>query len=1142
MAYVLVMHLSPNHKSALAEILQTKTKMKVHTVKNGMEVMANHVYVIPPNTFMSLVDGHLKLAPRSLTAIGNFAVDYFLTALASIYKNNSVGVILSGTATDGTLGMKAIKAEGGITFAQDQSAKFPDMPKNAYDSGYADFMLSPAEIAKELARFVKLPHTKLPANGKGNGTDNAIHDDQATLKKILHLVLMKTGVDFFQHYKQASVHRRIVRRMTLKKVLALDDYLTILQTDEAEIAALYNDFLINVTHFFRDPDFFRVLVSKAFRSILTGRKTSDPVRIWVPGCATGEEAYSIAITLMEYLEEKEISMPFQIFASDLDGKAIEKARIGIYPLSALQNVKPQQLKRYFKKVDSHFQIAKHVREACVFSRQNLLNDPPFSRMDIISCQNVLIYLESEPQRKILQVFHYALKPSGYLFLGKSETIGAASELFDPLDRKIRIYSRKDTGGSRVDFSTRPAEALQRNEALQMDRSPQSDIEREVSKLLIARFVSPCVVLNQSLNIIQFYGITAPYLAPGVGKASLNVLKMIREDLLVDLRTLLQQAKKTQRPVAKERIPLRNQKVRSEIGIEVIPRKIEQEIFFLVVFKETQAPTQKEKGGKKPPLTGDKKQKVILRLEEELLESRELIRTTNEEYETTYEELQANNEEILSSNEELQSVNEELETSKEELQSANEELTTINEELQKRNVELKESQNYAQAIVDTVNSPFLVLTANLQVRLANKSFYDTFKQVAEKTEGKFIYELGEDAWDIPELRNHLNALLARKTSYLEFEFRHFFPRAGELFFNVNAYRLTNTDREETLLLLAFNNVSDLQLANRELKSLNEQLEQFVFISSHDLREPLRKIETFANYLADHKNLDAYEQKYVEKINATTVRMSTLLKDLLRYFVVLKGVGGQLELVDINLTIKNVLRDLELLVSEKNAAINTNALPVVKANPPQMDQLFYNLISNALKFSNGQSKIDVTGEEVTPGHYTQYGLRREKQYACIRVRDNGIGFDQKYVAKIFNVFSASTTNPKRAARAWGWRSVKKLWLTTAASLPQRDRRAWAPPSGSFCRRTRNENQRFDTFDQFVKPARFRNERNILFFGVLKMGIKSRAEHYDGHMLQVVNRSNGVNAFVSIHFGHVDVNKNEVGCLRMRTKKFQRLLAAV
>src|SRR5688572_10925190 len=359
MAYVLIMHLSPNHKSALTEIMQTKTKMTVQTVKNGMEVKANNVYVIPPNTFMSLVDGHHKLAPLSPLCT-NLAVDFFLTALASIYKNNAIGVILSGTASDGTLGLKAIKAEGGITFAQDETAEFSGMPRHASNSGFVDFKLPPEGIAKELGRLSKTPYAFLRAEEIEAGQAKEVEEHPNELKKILSIVKSKTGVDFFNHYKQASIYRRVMRRMALNRFDNLQDYHAMLIKSPKETKLLYNDFLINVTSFFRDPEFYKNLESKVFPALVKGRDLQDTIRIWVAGCATGEEAYSVTISLLEFLTKKKLLIPIQIFASDLDDSAIETARLGIYTASVLQGVNQDFLKKYFIKKDSYYQIVKVV--------------------------------------------------------------------------------------------------------------------------------------------------------------------------------------------------------------------------------------------------------------------------------------------------------------------------------------------------------------------------------------------------------------------------------------------------------------------------------------------------------------------------------------------------------------------------------------------------------------------------------------------------------------------------------------------------------------------------------------------------------------------------------------------------------------
>lgn len=1154
MAYVLIMHLSPNHKSALAEIVQSKTRMTVHTVKDGMEVLANNVYVIPPKTFMSLVDGHLKLAPRSSSSIGNFAVDYFFIALASIYKNNAIGVILSGTATDGTLGLKAIKAEGGITFAQDETAEFNGMPQSAIDSGYVDFKLAPEAIAVELGRLTKLPYTTLPSDKIDVVSVEEVNGHGEDLRKILALVRDQSGVDFFNHYKQASIYRRVMRRMVLNQFDKLSDYRQMLKVDRKEVEALFDDFLINVTHFFRDPDFYKALSKRIFPAITRTRKPDVPIRIWVAGCATGEEAYSIAICLKEFLTQKKLSLQIQIFASDLDADAIEKARPGIYPASALEGVPEKYVKGYFKKINSNYQVVKSVREVCVFAHHNLLKDPPFSRMDLISCQNVLIYLESNPQKKVLQTFHYALAPKGYLFLAKSETVGSSTDLFESLDKRLHYYAKKPVTPQPMAFTMHMTGRSSEESIRRTGQQDEPGIEKEMEKMMLSRFVYPGVVVNKQHTITQFFGETSPYLAPARGKASLNVLKMIREDLIIDLRSLLQKAQKSEMSALKKGVKIYNKGVSQQLTIEVVPKKTAAGLFFLVVFKED---SSGESLSSKPARSTGTKEKTILNLEAELVQSREVIRTTNEEYETTYEELQANNEEILSSNEELQSVNEELETSREELQSSNEELTTINEELNKRNVELKESQDYTEAIIETIHGPLLVLDSNFQVRRANNMFYQSFHMSKERTEGVLLYDLGDGSWDIPELRGHMKNVNSDGPVFKSFELKYFFPGLGERDLIINAYRLLkDKGPRETLILLAFDDFTrtynaetllfktqeqlklsligdsigtwwwDLQTgemkwskenealnglesgtfpgnhkdwqslihpddlaaldesiqtairksiekpggrqaleleyrviwpdggvhwilskgniyadqnhkpervvgvsidntkrklnsqilerevkmrtaeltdANNSLVVANEQLEQFVFISSHDLQEPLRKIQTFTNFIAADKGaLTLNADKYIQKINASISRMSTLLNDLFSFSMLKEDVAQHTQ-VDLNSVLAQLVRHFDGVIAAKEATINLASLPVIQANPVQMSQLFYHLVDNALKFSKEKPVIDISAREVTEKDFSaHHELNRNTTYVAVSVRDNGIGFDQKYVSKIFTVF--------------------------------------------------------------------------------------------------------------------------------------------
>src|SRR5437762_5360322 len=451
MAYVLVQHLDPSHESALTELLAKATEMPVRQVTDATQVEPNHVYVIPPNVDMTILQGILQLRPRTEMRGHHMPIDRFLRSLAEDQRSNAIGVILSGTASDGTLGLAAIKAEGGITFAQDEkSAKFDGMPQNAIAAGCVDFILPPDAIAGELARIRAHPYL---APSSSSRTAELVPDGDPQLKNILHLLLSANGVDF-SDYKPATVKRRILRRMALHKVGELKDYVQFLRHYPAEVEALYEDILIKVTSFFRDPDAFEALKAEVFPGILKHRLPEEPVRVWVPGCSTGEETYSQAIALLEFLGHRSADIPIQLFGTDLSQESIGKARAGIYPESIVADVSPERLRRFFAKVEVGYRINKTIRDMCVFARQNFLQDPPFSRIDVISCRNVLIYLGPVLQKRIMPIFHYALKPRGFLMLGGAEgIIGTGSDLFELMDRKHKIYCRKSIpSGLHFDFA------------------------------------------------------------------------------------------------------------------------------------------------------------------------------------------------------------------------------------------------------------------------------------------------------------------------------------------------------------------------------------------------------------------------------------------------------------------------------------------------------------------------------------------------------------------------------------------------------------------------------------------------------------------------------------------------------------------
>jgi two-component system CheB/CheR fusion protein len=807
MAYVFVHHLSRSYDSHLTEILQRHTPMAVTKVTEGVKVEPNNVYVIPPDRYMSIEDHHLQLRKRSKTDV--HAIDYFMNTLATSYQHNAIGVLLSGTAYDGTIGLKSIKLEGGITFAQDESAKHGQMPGNAAESGYVDYVLSPERIAEELSALIRHRFAVSSPN-----EELAKHEKE--IKKILSIVLEKFDVDFFSHYKRTTVNRRILRRMAINNINDFDQYTRKLRNDERELTALYNDFLINVTSFFREPSFYNSLKKTVFPQLVKDRRSSDAIRLWVPGCATGEEAYSTAITLTEYLESKKISMPVQVFATDLDEKAIARARVGIYSRNAVAEISTSRLEKYFQRIDGHYQIDKSIRDMCVFSVHNLMKDPPFSRIDLVSCQNVLIYIEASPQRKILQAFHYALKPNGFLMLGKSETVGNAADLFEAISNEVKLYGKKQQAKiTAFDFSIR-SHPISIVSKLIPDQRTVADVENEFDKLLLTKYVPASVLVNKDLEILRFRGQTTPFFQPSSGKASLNLLKMLREELVFEVRGLFQKARKSSGVVSKDGIALDS--TNQVISIEMSPIKSGKDLYYLVIFQVTsvgEIPVKRIKVKK-----GDH-QARIAKLEQALKDARNQLRTTTEDFDVAREELQSANEEILSSNEELQSINEELETSKEELQSANEELTTINEELQNRVEELKESHDYVQAILETMHGPLMVVNQQMRIKTANNAFYEFFKLDREETEGNYVSKLVHGQWEIPSLAGQLKDLRPRKSTFKNFEITHVFPNLGERVMLINAHLLETLDNGSQILL-AFQDITEFRKSERKLKEAQQQL--------------------------------------------------------------------------------------------------------------------------------------------------------------------------------------------------------------------------------------------------------------------------------------------------------------------------------
>ncbi|NQV23198.1 MAG: PAS domain S-box protein [Rhodopirellula sp.] len=984
MGFVLVQHLDPEHESALTDILSRTTALPVCAVTDNLQVQPNCVYIIPPDTDLSIAEGFLKLQPRSKTRTPHRPIDSFFESLAADHGERAIGVVLSGTASDGTLGLEAIKAEAGITFAQDDSAKYDSMPRSAVAAGCVDLVLSPQEIAEELVRIAKHPYVAgKPLEFSARATEDRTgatadigyaspdggEDDYV---KALSLLRTHSGVDF-SLYKPGTIQRRIARRLVISQQNSLDDYASFLKGNVKELDALCSDLLISVTSFFRNPEAFETLQREVLPSILK-QPGNEPIRVWVPGCSTGQEAYSIAIAFMEAAEKSPRGRNIQVFATDLNEKSLEKARFGHYPKSIADDVNPERLRRFFVEQEGGYRVSKSLREMVVFARQNLFGDPPFSRMDLISCRNLLIYVGPSLQKRAIPTFHYALKPDGMLFLGTSESVGGFTELFEPVDRKYKIYSRKaaptpafhiPTNRVRGEWSStgHRASALSVGQP-QLTGGFTTDeqiAQREADRITINQFAPPGVLINTDLQVLQFRGSTGAFLEPPVGKASFDVLKMAREGLMLPLRTAIDAARKENKTTCRENVRIKHDGQTRAVRLEVIPLKNLSEICFLILFldaEQTGRATLPEQPARQS-LSKEDEASRIAELETELAEMREYLQTREEQHEQASEELQAASEEIQSANEELQSLNEELETSKEELESTNEELTTVNDEMSHRNIELnvlnndlmnfqnstrlivlllgrdltirryssqaekqfallaadvgrpighirhnlvladdsrtpldlesfcdqvmssaseqerevldqagrwhslrarpyttsdenvdgavlllleidqlKQSEqevaaarDYAENIVATVRDPLLVLNSDLRVESANRAFYHVFHVEPAETVGKFIYDLGNQQWDIPRLRELLEKILLERTSIDEFQVELEFNQLGRRTMLLNARTIQNPLRKTERILLAIEDITERKQLEEKLQA-SETLYHQLFETAKD----------------------------------------------------------------------------------------------------------------------------------------------------------------------------------------------------------------------------------------------------------------------------------------------------------------------
>ncbi|UJS17718.1 MAG: PAS domain-containing protein [Candidatus Jettenia sp.] len=935
-AYIVIQHLDPTHSSIMADILKRFTDMTVVEVEDRMHVEPNHVYVIPSNKDMIIQNGMLKLTVPAEPHGLRMPIDLFLRSLAEDCRERAICIIFSGSGTDGTLGLKAINEVGGVSLVQDPStAEYSNMPQSAIKTGIVDYILPIEKMPKQLLTYIRHFNSK-----KTKKPLQLSVISPSAIQKILFLLKTKTGNDFFP-YKKNTIYRRIERRMYLHNIEDVTDYIRYLQEHSEEIQLLFKELLIVVTSFFRDPEAFEVLKKKILPKIFEGKPENYTIRIWVPGCATGEEVYSIAIVFREYMEELDRQYKIQLFGTDINEDAIHTARSGSYPSNIALDVNSKRLRKFFVTENNHYQIKKEIRENVVFAVHNTIKDPPFTRMDMISCRNLLIYFDSELQDKLIPLFQYSLKPDGILFLGPSESIGGYINLFTVLDKKWKFFKSKGRVSATHDMAfTEPFDTHATIHPVKpvtegVKRSWEIDIEGFAHKVIMESFAPPCVIINEKAEILYIHGRTGNYLEPAHGKVSFNIIEMARDGLRYELHAAIYNAIKTKKEMLFEKLQVKtNGDVRTiNLVVKPIIEPKTKQTLLVIIFedipvKQMEAKTRKGK-------SSDVYSKRIETLEWELKYTKEDLQATIAELQASNEELKSLNEELQSTNEELQSTNEELETSKEELQSVNEELVTVNSELQskidmlsrsendmknlldgtkigtifldsnllisrftveatrmfnlipsdigrplshivskleyenlnadihtvldklvtkeievqtkdkhwylmrivpyrtqdniingavitftdvnqfkkiedkmkKLPVDVEETRNFAEDIIKIIREPVIMLDSGLHVVSANRSFYKMFHLGDGQISGRYLYDLGNNQWNTPELRSLLEEILPNRTYFEDYRMVYHFHDIGERTLSLNARRIIYKGGKSELILLSFKDVTD-----------------------------------------------------------------------------------------------------------------------------------------------------------------------------------------------------------------------------------------------------------------------------------------------------------------------------------------------
>ena len=1030
MAFVVVLHLSPDHQSVADRIIQETTQMPVRQVTEPVPIERNHIYVISPANRLSTNDGYLRVTPANRRRGDHVAIDLFFRDLADVHKDHAFCVVLSGTGADGAVGLSRIKEQGGVTLAQTpDDAQYDSMPRAAIETGMVDLVLPAAEMPQKLlelwrnARQVRLPEieddTLPPALGTRAGDPQAC---EPMLEEILLQLRSNTGHDF-QHYKRATVLRRIERRLHVTGQADLAAYLHYLEQHPAESRALLADMLIGVTNFFRDREAFEALERHVLPQLACERDPADgadEIRVWSAGCSTGEEAYSLAMLVCEQLALEQRTSKVQVFATDLDERAIAIARSGSYSEAIVTDVPPSRLRQFFLKEDQHYRVRKEVREKVLFARHNLLSDPPFSQIDLIVCRNLLIYLDREVQRDILQMFHFALRPGGYLFLGSSESADMANELFTPVDKRNRIFRALDASNTGRSSGHKPGRQLPGTSAVSMPQETLATAKAKPGRKpsfadlhhrALARRMPPSLIVDIDGNILHMSEGVGRFLQLAGGEPSRNLLNLVLPPLRLALRSTLFQARQGTEAVTSRPVDLAESMGKLQVEITVQPYKddLSASDCLLVVFEE-RAPDPSL------PLPGVIRQTdsmVLHNLERELLRTRLLLQETIEQSEVSSEELTASNEEMQAINEELRSASEELETSKEELQSINEELLTVNYELKNKVEETDKINDYLSNLIACTEIATVFIDRNLHIRWFTPRATDLFNMLPVDT-GRSLLDITHRL-DYPALADDARAV-AQGEAIIEREI----GSQGDHWYLARLLPYRSSEQKIDGTVLTFIDISSSHAAEERVRLGEERLskqlaetqntshmkDEFFAVMSHELKHPLNLIQLNAEILRrlpSLRNISA-ASKAVGTICDAVTSQARIIDDLLD---VARIRTGKLKLKTEPVDLLAVLQGIHgVVVSEQHPCpvrleLPADNLPVmIEGDITRLEQIIWNLLNNALKFSPAGKEIRLV-------------LSHDEDHARLQVIDHGVGLSYDSLEHIFDLFSQAA--PQQASHS-------------------------------------------------------------------------------------------------------------------------------